>query len=316
MAKYDVLAIGMAVADVVVKPVDGLPPKGGLDTVETFVITSGGVASTFSHNIARLGLKAGLLATIGCDLLGQMLLQDLIRDGVDVSLVRQASELPTGGTVVLVDSRGERSFYHYPGASLKLLGPDSVPVEAYRHIHLGGSPLIPEYEGIHGLKLLSEARNKGVSTSIDTVYSQTADWEGTRQLLKMTDIALPSYDEAVRLTETDDPIDQARYLVDRGVRVAVIKLGEQGALILEKEGAPILVHPPSIVSLDNTGAGEGFCAGFICGYLKRWDTIRTASFAVSCGALATQSIGGPLNISSMHDIECWVRDNPVTTEMA
>ncbi len=313
MRKRDVLAIGMAVADVIIKPVDTLPPNGGLNTVSTFFLTSGGVASTFSHDIARLGLNSGLVATIGDDLLGGMLLQSLIRDRVDVSLVRKTEELPTGGTVVLVDSRGERSFYHYPGASLKLIGPASVPIEGYRHIHLGGSPLMPEYDGEQGLRLLIEARNKGVSTSIDTVYSPEGNWEGTRSLLKFTDIALPSFNEALRLAETDSPIDQARYLIDRGVHIAVIKLGEQGALILEKGCAPLSIHPPAVEPIDNTGAGEAFCAGFICGYLKGWDIIRTADFAVSCGALATQSLGGPLMIDSIHDVELWMAKNPVTS---
>ncbi len=313
MRKKDVLAIGMAVADVIIKPVDALPPSGGLNTVSTFLLTSGGVASTFSHDIARLGLKSGLVGTIGNDLLGEMLLQSLIRDRVDVSLIRKTDEWPTGGTVVLVDSRGERSFYHYSGASLKLIGPSAVPIDGYRHIHFGGSPLIPEYDGEPGLTLLAEARRLGVSTSIDTVYSPGGNWEGTRELLKLTDIALPSFHEALRLAETDSPLDQARYLIDRGVQIAVIKLGEQGALILEKGCAPLSIHPPAVVPVDNTGAGEAFCAGFICGYLKGWDITRTANFAVSCGALATQSLGGPLMIDSMDDVERWMAANPVTS---
>ncbi|PSR35625.1 MAG: hypothetical protein C7B44_13230 [Sulfobacillus thermosulfidooxidans] len=312
MAKGDVLAIGMAVADIIIKQVDKLPPKGGLEQVERFVVSTGGVASTFSRNAARLGLQVGLLATVGKDLLGDMLLSELRGDGIDTSLVLRQPDVPTGGTVVLVDSQGERSFYHYPGASLKLLAPSYVPLDAYRHIHLGGSPLVPEYDGLQGLKLFADAHATGVSTSIDTVYSKDGNWEATRELLRMTDIALPSYQEALELTGTQDPLDQARFLIDRGVEIAVIKLGEQGALILPRGGSPQFVHPPKIHPIDNTGAGEGFCAGFIFGYLNQWDLFRTSQFAVACGALATQTIGGPLKISSPNDIEEWMCRNGMT----
>ncbi len=291
-AKIDVLAIGMTGADVLVRPVDHLPPAQGLQLIENLVFSTGGVASSFARDCARLGLSVSLAGSVGKDDFGRLVMKDLQSDGVGLEHFLQHDDQRTASTVVLIDSAGERSFLHCPGAADRLIDVAGIDVTGYRHIHLGGVPSIP-CDGVKGVELFRRARNAGVSTSIDTVYSPLDRWNGTREVLSETDIAMPSHQEAAKLTGEEEPPRQAAYLLNHGVRIAVIKLGAQGAVFFTQGQRPFQAIPPHAAVMDTTGAGEAFCAGFVYAFLNRWDLIASAEFAVMCGSFATQTIGGP-----------------------
>ena len=104
---------------------------------------------------------------------------------------------------------GERSFFHFPGASHQFPGPC--------HVHLGGSPLISAYDGPQGLAMLTRARDLGVSTSLDTVGNVNGSWELTRTLLAEIDLAMPSWDEAICPTMNHGP-------TGRSPRIVLIRL--------------------------------------------------------------------------------------------
>ncbi|MHB1685539.1 MAG: carbohydrate kinase family protein [Bacilli bacterium] len=292
-ATIDVLAIGMTGADVLIRPVDHLPPAQGLQLIQDLVFATGGVASTFARDCARLGLSVSLAGSVGKDAFGRLVIQEMQSDGIGLEYFLQHEDLPTASTVVLVDSAGERSFLHRPGAADRLVDVAEIDVRAYRHIHLGGMPLIPGYDGNKGLDLFRRAHEAGVSTSIDTVFSPLDRWSATREVLPETDIAMPSHTEAVRLTGEEEPLRQAAYLVDCGVKIAAIKLGEQGAIFLAEGQRPFQAIPPRTAVVDTTGAGEAFCAGFMYAWLTGWDLTASAEFAVMCGSYATQTLGGP-----------------------
>ena len=64
-ARLDVVSLGLAVADVVVKPVGGIPERGDVAHVDYFGLHNGGDAANVAVNLAKMGFKAGLIAKVG-----------------------------------------------------------------------------------------------------------------------------------------------------------------------------------------------------------------------------------------------------------
>jgi len=115
-----VLCIGQLVADIVVRPVAGLPAPGRCDLVDDLQLLSGGCAANTACALAKLGAETRLLAVIGQDALGDAALADLKLAGVGVEAVVREPAVPTAAAIVLVGDTGERSFWYRPGGNERL----------------------------------------------------------------------------------------------------------------------------------------------------------------------------------------------------
>jgi sugar/nucleoside kinase (ribokinase family) len=109
-------------------------------------------------------------------------------------------------------------------------------------------------------------------------------------VLKICSILLPSAAEASMLTGLEDQALACRALVERGIGVVALKLGERGSTVFTTEGS---VDVPSIevAEVDPTGAGDCYDAGFITGLLEGWDLVTAARFANVAGALSVTRLG-------------------------
>src|SRR5215475_2346925 len=113
----DVVCLGILVADVVARPIDRAPAPGTLGLVDSIVLRGGGCALNTSSAAARLGLEAAAIGKVGTDPFGNFVLSLLRERGVDDSGVVRDPDVPTSASVALVDSAGERTFLHNPGAN-------------------------------------------------------------------------------------------------------------------------------------------------------------------------------------------------------
>src|SRR5512135_117044 len=111
-----IVCVGQLVADIVVRPVEALPFPGRTTPVEELELLSGGCAANTAAVLAKLGADARLVALIGRDSFGDAALADQVKAGVNVEAVTRESGVATSVAIVLVDSRGQRSFYYRAGS--------------------------------------------------------------------------------------------------------------------------------------------------------------------------------------------------------
>ena len=52
------------------------------------------------------------------------------------------------------------------------------------------------------------------------------------------------------------------------------------------------VAAPRVETVDATGAGDSFDAGFLAGFLAGWSVPRAVALGCACGALSTRALGG------------------------
>ena len=288
----DVVCLGILVADAIARPVDDLPARGSLGLVEELSLRGGGCALNTASVLAGLGLEVGVAGKVGADSLGDFLLGLLDERGLDRRGVVVDPGVATSASAVLVDSSGERTFLHLPGASATLRAEelDRSYLFSGRALHLAGALVMQELDGEPAAAILAEARKLGLLTSLDTVHDATGGWARALPCLPHADVVTPSLAEAQALSGRDEPAAAAARLHEQGAAAVAITLGERGSYV-SGPGFEGIVEPFAVEAVDGTGSGDAFAAGILYGLLAGWPLERSARFANALGALATTAVG-------------------------
>ena len=284
-----IVCVGQLVADIVIRPVNALPFPGRTTAVEELDILSGGCAANTAAVLAKLGADARLAALIGTDAFGDAALADQVAAGVNVDAVTRGSDVPTSVAIVLVDDRGQRSFY-YRGGSLEAMANRHVPddlLRSARIVHVGGAM---KMLNLDLAKLMAQAKAFGALTSLDTDWDIYGNWMRLlEKALPKIDYLLTNEEEAAELAGKQDPTEAARTLLGYGPRAVIVKRGERGALLATKDG--LSEFPAYRVGVkDTTCAGDAFVAGFLLGVSEGRPLDESMRLGNAAGALCTTRI--------------------------
>jgi sugar/nucleoside kinase (ribokinase family) len=299
----DVVCLGILVADVVGKPVDVWPDRGKLELVDRMELHSGGCASSTAIGLSKIGVKTGVIGKVGEDGFGDFMVSTLERNGVHSAGVVRDKTAATSATMVMVHGDGERSFIHYLGANATLTESDvnADMVNSARVLHVAGSFLMPGIDGEPTARILAKAREAGVIATLDTAWDSKGRWMSLlRPCLRHIDYFLPSIEEAKMVTGRTDPKDIAKALLDEGVGVVGLKMGERGCYIRSCD-SEMTIPPFKVDAVDALGAGDSFVAGFLTGVVHGWDLETTGRFANAVGALCVTALGATTGIRNLKD---------------
>jgi sugar/nucleoside kinase (ribokinase family) len=289
----DVLCVGIAVADVMAKPVDDVPEWDHLSTFGHIEHHIGGCAVNTAVDLVRLGMRAGVSARIGNDGAGAFVRSSLVDAGVEIAGLLATPSVATSYTFVMIGSDGRRRYLHHVGANAHLSDGD-VPltlVGAARVLHIGGALLMPAMDGAPTARLLAQARELGVTTSMDTAYNPAVDSRALIEpCLPYLDIFVPSVEEAQAITGKTEPGLMLDWFAEHEIPLLGVKLGPEGCII--RADGETRHYPAYEVSVtDSSGAGDAFMAGLLYGRLQGWDVTPTARFANATAAHCVQAIG-------------------------
>jgi sugar/nucleoside kinase (ribokinase family) len=282
--------VGDCNPDLVITGSDVTPAFGQTEKlVDSMSLMIGGSAAITAVAAARLGLRVALIAAVGDDPAGDLMLSLLADEGVDTRAVLVRPGLPTGMTAVL-SAGADRAILTAVGAMTSLSAADVPPLHA-RHMHVSSYFLLERSLGPGLAGLLAAARGRGLTTSVDTNYDPAGRWgDGLlRAALAETDVFLPNEAEALGISGESDVAKAAAALSGMGVRSLVTKLGARGALC-GTDGP--LVSVPAVEPADTTGAGDCFNAGLIAGLLDGLESPRAVALGCAVGALSTAAVGG------------------------
>ncbi|MFP4061122.1 MAG: adenosine kinase, partial [Bacteroidales bacterium] len=229
------------------------------------VVASGGSAANTIHGLSKLGIPTAFLGKVGDDDFGKIFRDDLLKNNITPSLFFGITR--TGRAVALVSPDSERTFATFLGASIELSEDDidSSVFDGYTHFHVEGY-LLQNHKLIE--KAVRLAKEQQLTVSLDMASFNVV--EMNRDFLKSiidkhVDIVFANEDEARAYTgqEPGEALDTIASECD----IAVIKLGKNGSLIKrgnEKHAIGIF----NVNSIDTTGAGDLYAAGFLYGLIK------------------------------------------------
>lgn len=317
-ARVDVACAGILVADCVARPVLRQPAPGRLELVDFIGLHPGGSAANTGYGLARLGLGVALVGRVGRDGLGDFLVAEAERHGCDAGLIRRDDSAATSATLVTVDADGERAFLHSVGANARLV-PEDVPLESLRErgartLHLAGLLVLPGLDGNDGAPaaaLFARATELGLITSLDCVWDATGRWERARGVLPFADLFCPSLAEAQAITGREEPAAVASTLIELGVRRAVaLKMGPDGSFVMARTGEAHRVPAAHVETVDGTGAGDAFVAGFLAGWLRDLSLLECARLGNAAGARCVTALGATAGLAGWDETEALARTIP------
>jgi len=291
----DVVCLGILVADIFGNPIACLPAAGELALLDRYLLSVGGCAANTAADLRRLGRTTSVLGKVGNDLFGQFVLQDLQRLGVETSFIRRSETHPTSCTFI-VNVRGQdRRYIHCFGANADFsIGDIDVGVlDGARGLYVGGYLAMPAFRPEHLVGLFQGAKQRGLITALDVVIPAGAPspLEDIRQALLYTDLFLPNKDEAHALTGRSDPREQAEILARFNPQGTIV-ITQGGGGALARRGSEILrAGAFKVESIDESGSGDAFDAGFLVGMLEGWSLEGTLRFASALGASCTRALG-------------------------
>ena len=296
------MCLGILVADAIARPVDDVPPRGALELVDEISLHGGGCALNTASALVRFGLEAAVAGKVGADPFGDFILQLLDERGVDRRGVLQDSAVSTSVTVVLVDSAGERTFLHLPGANgyVRREELDEDVLFSGRALHVAGALVRPELDGDPTAAVLEEAKTRGLTTSLDTVWDATGRWDRILPSLPHLDLFVPSLSEGSAISGQPEPESVASWLRERGVGTVALKLGADGCFVSSEEFEGF-VAAPEVEAIDGTGSGDAFAAGLLYGQLAGWPLERSAALANAAGALAATAVGAVEGVQGLQE---------------
>jgi sugar/nucleoside kinase (ribokinase family) len=286
-----VLVIGELNVDLILSGCSHVPAFGTEVTVDGFAMTLGSASAICAVGLARLGHPVSFVGKVGADSWGEYCLHALRAEGVDVRGVRQDAGVQTGVTVALTRP-GDRALVTYPGATAVLSAADLPESLGAGRCHLHVSSFFLQTGMRRGWRVVFDrVRQSGWSVSLDPGCDPENAWaRDLRDLLPLVDLLLPNEVELTAIAGLRNPEAALRSLhTDRTTVVA--KLGPAGAIALD-EGRMLHVAPPAVTTIDPTGAGDSFNAGFLHAWLDSQPLVRCMRAGVACGALSTRALGG------------------------
>lgn len=297
MYDYDLLVVGSANADLVIG-VERRPGAGETVLGSDLAVHPGGKGANQAVAAARLGARSALLARVGDDGNGRLLLDSLRASGVGTDAVLTGGA-PTGVALITVDPSGDNSIVVSPGANGRLT-PEDVRAAADL---LAASRVVSAQLEIPLETVAEIVRTLPEGTRF--VLNPSPPRPLPEEVLAACDPLIVNEHEARVIAGGDadaSPEDLARALLALGPRSVVVTLGAEGALVATGEGMERVPSVP-VRAVDTTGAGDAFTAALAWRLGAGETPARAAAYAVRVGAAAVTLAGAQMSFPTAEEVD-------------
>ncbi|MFZ1815156.1 MAG: PfkB family carbohydrate kinase [Rhizobiaceae bacterium] len=297
-----VLVCGVAVLDFVFN-LDEMPRTAEKFRANSASIVGGGGAANGAVGISRLGGKAHLACRIGDDVLADLIVRELLAEGVDCQLVRRFAGRQSSFSSIFIDGQGERQIVNFrdmdisfdadwiaagvPDGLKAVLADTRWPQGAGKAMEIArerGIPGVLDVEAPASESLEAIALASHAAFSAQGLRDMTAESGLAEGLLKLRELpAMRSFDGWAGVTD-----------------------GGQGVFYLEGNS---VVHVPAFAVhvVDTLGAGDLWHAAFALRLAEGADVKEAIVFANAAAAIKCTRHGGRLGMPDREETEAFLR---------
>ena len=284
--------LGIFVADLTFRT-DRMPIKGETFIGNSFKLGPGGKGSNQAVATCRAGAETIFITKIGKDTFGEMAMKLYADEGINAEYVWEIADMATGAASIVVNEEtSENVIIVVPGAADAMLPEDLDAAEAgiAKSAFFMASLEVPIPVMQRGLEV---AKRNGVPTILNPAPAAILPDE----VYRLSDYFTPNETEAAMLSgipvkTVDQAETAAKIFMDRGVKTAVITLGELGVYVHNSE---ISQHVPSFDMRDKvmetTGAGDAFNGGFAHALAEGMPLIEAIRFGSATAAISVTRLG-------------------------
>lgn len=293
----DLVGVGLNATDTLIY-LAKYPAAGSKIDASSIHVLPGGQVATAVIACRRWGLRTRYVGKLGDDHAAALHRSEFAQAGVEAHLATAAG-CASHQSFILVDPTGERTVLRRSDKQL-ILQPDEVKRE---WIVNARALLVDGCDTAAATTAANWAREAGVPVIAD--FDEA--YPGIEELMRKVDYLIVSRDFPQKITSEHDLQDSLPLLQRRfGCRLTAATLGTDG--VLAWDGIHFHRSPAyQVATVDTTGAGDIFHAGFIYALLQGWPVQRQLDFACAAAALNCTAMGARGGIQPAEKIEHFMR---------
>lgn len=281
-----------------------LPKPGETVFAGPFKMGPGGKGSNQAVAASRAGGGVYFMTKLGSDDFGDMARRTFTEENVDCRHVVEDTEHETGAALIMVDKNtAENMITVSVGACNHITLADVQNCEEdIKNSKIFVTQLETNIEAtLEGIKI---ARGNRVSTLLNPAPVQPLNSSIYPDITYFT----PNETEAselsgIEVTDIKSAEDAAGVFIARGVQNVIITLGEDGALVRNKN---ICEHVPALnagKAIDTTGAGDAFNGGFAVAIAEGKELLDAVRFGCATAAISVTKKGTAVSMPKREKIE-------------
>jgi sugar/nucleoside kinase (ribokinase family) len=318
-AKYDVLGIGNAIFDVLVKTDEKFLAHHGMTKGSMALIDearaasiyrdmgpattmSGGSAANTIVGLASFGARAAYVGKVKQDEVGKLYTHDIRAAGVTFDTNPATDGPATGCSYILVTGDGERTMNTYLGAAQALSPGDIDPAEiaGARIVYLEGYLWDPKEAKDAFVKAATIAHSAGrqVALTLSDAFCVDRYRDEFVELMRKgtVDLVFANEAELHSLYQTSD-FGTALQALRGDIGLGVVTRSEKGCVVASKDGVVAVPASPISELVDTTGAGDLFAAGFLFGLVRNAGYENAGRLGALAAAEVIQHVGARPQVS-------------------
>ncbi|MEL7589065.1 MAG: 5-dehydro-2-deoxygluconokinase [Prolixibacteraceae bacterium] len=310
--KFDAICMGRSSIDLYSQS-----PGTPFEEIKGFNAYVGGSPLNIAVGCRRLGLQSALLTGVGQDKVGDFILHFLRQEQVDTSLIPVIPGTRSSAVILGIEPPDRFPLVYYrdncADSQLNIDHVLAANIPQARVLQISATALNKEPTRSASFLAAEIANDHQVPVILDVDF-RADQWHDLRAFgvtirafLHKVDLVLATKEELLaaflkdvtqlRIThqqisapEITGNLDEAiESVLKNKPEALILKTGEKGSRVYLPDGTVTEVPGFPVKVLNVLGAGDAFAAGFIYGYLKKWDWYRCCRMANACGAyLVTQ----------------------------
>jgi ribokinase len=300
-----VVVVGSITADVTAFG-GRLPVPGETVIGESFTLVLGGKGANQALAAARAGASATMIGCVGTDLFRDIVLGGLRDGGVDTSPVTSVPG-PTGVAHIRVDNTtGQNDIVIVPLANSSLTS--DLAERQLREVARSGDVLLLQLEIPleTAFRAAAVGRELGMTVVLDPAPAAILPDE----IWPCVDVVTPNEVEATVLTglpvsDADAAAVAGRWFLERGVRAALITLGEKGVVEVSEAGVQSR-STPTVDVVDTTAAGDAFTGNLGAGLANGHSWDDSVIRGIYAGALAVTVAGASTSLPTADAVDAFI----------
>lgn len=273
MSSFDLLSIGDASIDTFMTPLES-ETQCRLDTKECVIaftygakipvknleFSIGGNAANNSVGTRRLGINTGIVLTLGDDNVGELIINRLKNENVDLTYVIQQPSTSSNYSTIISYS-GERTIFVYH-APRSYEFPVQLPVVPFIYLTSMGESFRPFYNHLSDWL----TKNPSVKLAFNPgSWQMRAEYKDIQDIVSKTFVIFVNREEAQKLTQTSKEIGQRDLLTalnKLGPKICVITDGGKGSFAYDSiNGRFFKCGVLPVDAYERTGAGDAYGSG-------------------------------------------------------
>ena len=294
-----IVIIGSSNVDLTVRT-SHIPSKGETIFGAAPQTAFGGKGANQAVAVSRLGGDISFITKIGTDSYGNMMAENLVKEGIAAETVIRDAAAPSGVAWICVDDNGDNSIIVMPGANCTMTKEDIVP---FLSLIKEADYLLMQLET--PLEVVEHAASIAYENGVKVVLNPAPAQPLSDDLLSKTYLLTPNEKECRLLcgeNASEDVRTNAEFLLAKGVKNIIVTLGEKGSLLCNASGHAE-VPAVKVNAVDTVAAGDTYNGALVVALSEGKTLTEAMAFATKASAIAVTRFGAQPSVPYRSEIK-------------